>query len=64
MSTTQNRNSSNSNFVENVAELNVSLSVKNILLKSPIIAEMVKNDEIGIVGGVHDITTGEVKFFE
>jgi carbonic anhydrase len=62
--TTENRTSSNANFVENVAELNVSLSVKNILLKSPIIAEMVKNDQIGIVGGVHDISTGEVKFFE
>ena len=62
--TTENRTSSNANFVENVAELNVSLSVKNVLLQSPIIAEMVKNDEIGIVGGVHDISTGEVKFFE
>ena len=62
--TTKNRDSSNSAFVENVAELNVSLSVKNILLKSPILAEMVKNDEIGIVGGVHDISSGEVKFFE
>ena len=64
MTTTGNRNSSNSIFVENVAELNVSLSVKNILLKSSIIAEMVKNGDIGIVGGIHDITTGEVKFFE
>jgi carbonic anhydrase len=64
MSTTDNRNSSNSTFVENVAELNVSLSVKNILLKSPIISEMVKNEEIAIVGGVHDISSGEVKFFE
>lgn len=64
MTTTKNRDSSNSNFVENVAQLNVSLSVKNILLKSPILAEMVKNDEIGIVGGVHDISSGEVKFFE
>jgi carbonic anhydrase len=62
--TAENRNSSNSVFVENVAELNVSLSVKNILLKSPIIADMVKNGDIGIVGGIHDITTGEVKFFE
>jgi carbonic anhydrase len=62
--TTENRNSSNAVFVENVAELNVSLSVKNILLKSPIIAEMVKNEEITIVGGVHDISSGEVKFFE
>ena len=62
--TSNNRTSSNANFVENVAELNVSLSVKNILLQSPIIAEMVKNEEIGIVGAVHDIKTGEVKFFE
>ena len=62
--TAENRNSSNGVFVENVAELNVSLSVKNILLKSPIIADMVKNGDIGIVGGIHDITTGEVKFFE
>jgi carbonic anhydrase len=62
--TSNNRTSSNASFVENVAELNVSLSVKNILLQSPIIAEMVKNDQIGIVGGVHDISTGEVKFFE
>jgi carbonic anhydrase len=64
MITSNNRTSSNANFVENVAELNVSLSVKNILLHSPIIAEMVKNEEIGIVGGVHDIKTGEVNFFE
>ena len=62
--TAENRNSSNGVFVENVAELNVSLSVKNILLKSPIIADMVKNGDIGIVGGIHDITTGKVKFFE
>jgi len=62
-STTKNRDSSNSIFVENVAELNVALSVKTILLKSAIISEMVKNDEIGIVGGLHDISTGEVKFF-
>jgi len=62
--TSNNRTSSNASFVENVAELNVSLSVKNILLKSPIIAEMVKNEEITIVGGVHDISSGEVKFFE
>ena len=62
--TSENRNSSNSIFVEKVAELNVALSIKNILLHSPIIADMVKNGEIGIVGGIHDISTGEVTFFE
>jgi len=25
---------------------------------------MVKNGDIGIVGGIHDISTGEVNFFE
>ncbi len=63
-STIANRNSSNDIFVEKVAELNVGLSVKNILLHSPILADMVKNGEIGIVGGIHDIKTGEVNFFE
>lgn len=64
MTTKENRTSANSEFVENVAELNVQLSVRNILLNSPIIAEMVKNDEISIVGGVHEISTGAVKFFD
>ena len=64
MTTKENRNSTNGDFVENVAELNVQLSVRNILLKSPIIAEMVKNEEISIVGGVHEISTGAVKFFD
>ena len=64
MTTKENRTSANSEFIENVAELNVQLSVRNILLNSPIIAEMVKNDEISIVGGVHEISTGEVKFFD
>jgi carbonic anhydrase len=64
MTTKENRTSANSEFVENVAELNVQLSVRNILLNSPIIAEMVKNDEISIVGGIHEISTGEVKFFD
>ncbi len=62
-SITENRTSSNSEFVEKVAELNVANSVNNILLHSPIIAEMVKNGDIGIFGGVHDISSGEVQFF-
>lgn len=60
----ENRNSSNSDFVENVAEINVKRSVKNILQRSPILAEMVKNGEIGIVGGMHNLETGEVSFYE
>lgn len=64
LATIANRNSNNSNFVEKVAELNVIESVQNIIDKSPIIAAMVENGEITIVGGIHDISTGEVTFFE
>jgi carbonic anhydrase len=62
--TISDRNSTNANFVENVAALNVKASVKNILGRSPIISDMVQKGEIAIVGGIHDITTGEVSFFE
>lgn len=60
----ENRNASNETFVENVTEINVHLMLKNILSKSPIISEMVHNNEIKLQGGIHDISTGEVRFFE
>jgi carbonic anhydrase len=63
-STKQNRNSSNSDFVEKVATINVKRTVKSIMERSPILKEMIDKGEIGIVGGTHDISTGEVSFFE
>ncbi len=62
--TNELRNSNNGEFVENVSVLNVRQSVNNVLLNSAIIAEMVKNDEIMILGGMHNIGTGEVVFFD
>jgi carbonic anhydrase len=61
--TKENRNSSNADFVENVAALNVNHSVQSIMERSPIIKELVENGQIGIMGGMHDITTGEVIFY-
>lgn len=60
--TKENRNSGNSVFVENVATINVKRSVKSIMERSPILKEMIETGQIGIVGGIHDITTGEVTF--
>jgi carbonic anhydrase len=59
----ENRNSSNSEFVEKVAVINVQRTVKSILQRSPILKEMIESREIEIVGGTHDITTGQVAFF-
>lgn len=60
----ENRNSGNAEFVEKVAAINVKQTIKAILERSPILREMIENSEIGIVGGIHDITTGIVNFYE
>ena len=60
---TANRNSGNAEFVEKVAAINVKRTVKAIMERSPILKEMIESGEIGIVGGTHNITTGEVEFY-
>lgn len=64
MTTTENRNSSNSEFVEKVSTINVKRTVKSIIERSPILKEMIENGEIEIIGGVHNITDGQVTFFD
>lgn len=59
----ENRNAKNSEFVEKVAAINVHRSVKSIVERSPILKEMIEGGQIGIVGGIHDITTGIVTFY-
>ena len=61
---TENRNSDNDAFVEKVATINVKRTVHAILERSPILKGMIEAGEIGIVGGNHDIKTGEVSFYE
>lgn len=61
--TKADRNASNSTFVENVAEINVKRSVKNIIQRSFILEKMIENGEIGIIGAMHNIETGEVTFY-
>lgn len=61
---TENRSSSNSEFVEKVATINVKRTVHAIMERSPILKEMIEKGEIGIVGGTHDITTGLVTFYD
>jgi len=61
---TENRNSSNDNFVEKVSMINVKRTVEAIMQRSPILKEMIEKGECGIVGGNHNISTGEVKFYD
>jgi carbonic anhydrase len=57
------RNSKNIDFVNNVAEMNVNMSIENIRNQSPVLAEMEKNKEIQIIGGMYDISNGKITFF-
>ncbi|MDB5249825.1 MAG: Carbonic anhydrase [Segetibacter sp.] len=61
---TENRTSSNPEFVEKVATINVKRTVQGIMERSPILKEMVAAGEIGIIGGTHEISSGLVTFFE
>lgn len=58
------RNSSNIDFVNNVAAKNVELTIDKIIKDSAVLAEMKQSGEINIVGGMYDIHTGAVTFYE
>ncbi|MBL7922614.1 MAG: carbonic anhydrase [Bacteroidia bacterium] len=61
--TSENRHSNNPDFVEKVAAINVKRTVRAIMERSPILAELIKSGQIGIVGGMHEISSGRVHFF-
>ena len=58
------RNSTNTDFVEDVALRNVQLAVQQIPERSPIIKEMIDSGEIIIAGAMYDVTTGQVEMVE
>jgi carbonic anhydrase len=58
------RNSKNYDFVDRVSEANVRLVMRQIRERSPILREMLDRREIGLVGGMYDLSTGEIHFFE
>jgi carbonic anhydrase len=62
--TKENRTSANKAFVERVTEINVRRVVKAIPERSSILKEMAENGQIRIIGGIHNLKTGVVTFFE
>ena len=59
----ENRNSGNNDFVEKVSVINVKRTVQAIMERSTILKEMIDAGQIGIIGGTHNIATGEVTFY-
>lgn len=62
--TISNRNGNNEQFVNNVTEINVHLIMQKIQDDSDIIRELLEQGKLKIVGGVYDVETGKVTFFE
>ncbi len=60
----ENRTGNNAVFVDKVAEQNVLHTIDRIRLESPIIKELEGQKKVKIVGGMYDIETGKVLFFE
>lgn len=56
-------NCADPHLVDIIAEANAVHVAKQIQASSPIIKELVASGHVGIVAGVHDIKTGEVRFF-
>ena len=58
------RNSGNINFVNEVAAKNVEMTIDNIRANSQVLSELEQQGEIKIIGGMYDIKTGGVTFYE
>ena len=61
---TENRDSSNVEFIHKICALNVKMQMNEIIHSSDIIQDMLTAKQIGIVGGIYDLNTGEVSFLQ
>jgi carbonic anhydrase len=59
---TDKRDSSNDTFVERVCFHNVEVQMERILKRSPLLTEMIEKKEIGLIGAVYNLASGEVEF--
>jgi len=50
--------------IDEMAAYNVLLALDHIKKESPVLMRLLKAKKIGLVGGMHDLSTGRVKFFE
>lgn len=60
----EDRGSKNTEFVESVARINVHRSVRAVIERSYILEHMVSAGQIGVIGGMHDLASGRVEFYE
>ncbi len=60
--TQHDRTGKNHEFVHTVTQLNIANTIHSIYHESPILGDMIDKEEIGIVGALYDINSGNVAF--
>jgi len=58
------RDSSNPEFVQAVAEMNVRLTLSQLRERSAVQRELIDRSEIGLVGAMYDVRSGVVTFLD
>jgi carbonic anhydrase len=58
------KNCDDPKLIDVIAKNNALQVVNQILERSPILKALVSSKQVGIVAGLHDIKTGEIRFFE
>ena len=51
-------------FVQRVAEVNVDLVVREIQEQSPVLDELIRSGEVGLVGALYSVQSGEITFHD
>ena len=62
--TSEHRDGNNLAYVNEVAKINIRNSIEKILDKSMVIKELINQKAIKIIGGMYDVSSGKVMFFE
>lgn len=61
---TANRNSKNAEFVDKVTEMHIRLSLDLIVKQSSILRELITSGELGLIGGMYRVETGNVVLYD
>ena len=61
---TEDRTSSNSEFVDRVARIQVLRCLEGVIERSPVLRDMIEASAIGLIGAMYDVATGGVTFID
>jgi len=56
--------SSDENFVNHIAKINVIKTMDKIRANSNKLNELIENGQVKLIGGFYDVSTGRISFFE